>query len=154
MEIERKFLVVSHEYRQAAHEQRQIIQGFLNTDPQRTVRVRIYDSKAYITIKGISNNSGTSRMEWEFEIDTGKARELMELSAEPLIEKKRYLIRVGDHLYEVDEFEGSNEGLVIAELELDHEDEEFPKPPWLGEEVTGNPKYYNAQLSKIPFNQW
>ena len=154
MEIERKFLVVSQEYREAAHMQKQIVQGFLNTDPERTVRVRLYEGNGYITIKGISNKSGTSRKEWEFEIDPGKARELMELAVESIIEKIRYLIHVGDHLYEVDEFEGANAGLIIAEVELDSEDEEFIKPSWLGQEVTGDPKYYNAQLSKIPFNQW
>ena len=154
MEIERKFLVNSDEYRRAAHAQILIIQGFISTDPERTVRVRLYNDKGYITIKGISNKQGTSRMEWEFEIDPGQARELMELSAEPLIEKIRFLVQVGDHLFEVDEFEGENAGLIIAELELDSENEDFPKPAWLGEEVTGDPKYYNAQLSKIPFNQW
>ena len=154
MEIERKFLVVSDEYRHAAHSQDRIIQGFLSTDPHRTVRVRLYNKKGFITIKGISNKEGTSRMEWEFEIDAQKARELMELSVEPLIEKTRFLVQLGDHQYEVDEFEGSNEGLVIAELELNDENEDFPKPGWLGEEVTGDPKYYNAQLSKTPFNTW
>ena len=154
MEIERKFLVNSDEYRQAAHAQNLIIQGFLSTDPHRTVRVRLYNNKGYITIKGISNQRGTSRMEWEFEIDPDEARELMDLSVEPLIEKTRYLVKLGHHLYEIDEFAGSNEGLIIAEIELDDEDEKFPKPAWLGEEVTGDPKYYNAQLSKTPFNTW
>lgn len=154
MEIERKFLVLSDEYRKMAHAQNRIVQGFLNTDPHRTVRVRLYNNKGFITIKGISNSKGTTRMEWEFEIDPVKAHELMELSVETLIEKTRYLVQVEEHLYEVDEFEGSNEGLIIAELELENEDEEFTKPTWLGQEVTGDPKYYNAQLSKKPFNQW
>ena len=154
MEIERKFLVVSNEYRIASHSQSRIVQGFLNTDPHRTVRIRIYDNKGYLTIKGMSNRSGTSRMEWEFEIDPVKARELMSLSAEPLIEKTRYLVQVETYLFEVDEFEGASEGLIIAELELENENEDFPKPAWLGREVTGDPKYYNAQLSKKPFNQW
>ena len=154
MEIERKFLVLSNEYRNTAHAQNRIVQGFLSTDPHRTVRVRLYDDKGYITIKGISNSKGTARMEWEYEIDPAEARQLMELSVETLIEKTRYLVQVGKHLYEVDEFEGSNQGLIIAELELENEDEEFHKPDWVGQEVTGDPKYYNAQLSKIPFNQW
>ena len=154
MEIERKFLVVSDAYRQTAHDKRRIVQGFLSTDPYRTVRIRIYDNKGYITIKGISNSSGTSRMEWEFEIDPVKARELMDLSVEPLIEKMRYLVQVEAHLFEIDEFEGANEGLIIAELELNSENEDFPKPAWLGKEVTGDIKYYNAQLSLKPFNQW
>ena len=154
MEIERKFLVISDEYRQAAHDHNLIIQGFLSTDPHRTVRVRFYNNKGYITIKGISNQTGTSRKEWEYEIDPVEARELIGLSVEPPIEKTRFLVQLGHHLFEIDEFAGSNEGLIIAEIELDHEDEEFPKPDWLGEEVTGDPKYYNAQLSKTPFNTW
>ena len=154
MEIERKFLVVSDDYRQSAHAQIRIVQGFLNTDPIRTVRVRLYDNKGYLTIKGISNRSGTSRKEWEFEISAEEASELLELSTDPIIEKTRYLVSVDNHLFEVDEFVGLNDGLVVAELELNDENEEFPRPDWLGKEVTGDPKYYNAQLSKIPFNQW
>ena len=154
MEIERKFLVVSDDYRQSAHAQILIVQGFLNTDPIRTVRVRLYDNKGYLTIKGISNSSGTSRKEWEFEISAKEASELLELSADPNIEKTRYLVSVDNHLFEVDEFDGLNKGLVVAELELNDENEEFPRPDWLGKEVTGDPKYYNAQLSKIPFSQW
>ena len=154
MEIERKFLVVSEDYKQSAHAQNRIVQGFLNTDPHRTVRIRVYDNKGYITIKGISNISGTSRKEWEFEIDADKAAELLELCKEPVIQKTRYLAHVGKHQFEIDEFEGANLGLVVAELELEHEDEDFVKPTWLGEEVTGDPKYYNAQLSKIPYQQW
>lgn len=154
MEIERKFLVVSDDYRQTAHEKNRIVQGFLSTEPSRTVRVRLYDNKGYLTVKGISNSTGISRNEWEFEIDTAKATELMELCIDPVIHKTRYLVNVGKHLFEVDEFEGVNQGLVIAELELDNENEDFPKPAWLGEEVTGDTKYYNAQLSQKPFNQW
>ena len=132
MEIERKFLVLTDKYRQDAHCQNRIVQGFLNTEPHRTVRVRLYNNKGYITIKGISNNRGTARMEWEYEIDPKEALELMELSAAPLIEKIRYQVKVGKHLYEVDEFEGLNQGLIIAELELEEEDEKFLKPAWLG----------------------
>ncbi len=154
MEIERKFLVSSHQYRKEAEEVNHLVQGFLNTDPYRTVRIRVYNDKGYLTIKGISSNSGVSRKEWEFEIDPQQARELMELAEDPPIEKKRYLVRSGDHCFEVDEFEGANTGLVIAEIELEREDEEFERPSWLGREVTGEIKYYNAQLSKNPFGKW
>ena len=154
MEIERKFLVSSDQYRHEAEEVNHLVQGFLNTDPHRTVRVRVYNNKGYLTIKGISSNSGVSRKEWEFEIDPGQAKELMVLSEDPVIEKKRYLVRAGNHRFEVDEFEGANAGLVIAEIELQREDEEFDKPSWLGKEVTGDIKYYNAQLSKNPFGKW
>ena len=154
MEIERKFLVTSDQYRREADEVSYMVQGFLNTDPYRTVRVRLYNNKGYLTIKGISSKSGTTRNEWEFEIDVESARELMELAEDLLVEKKRYLVRLGKHCIEVDEFEGSNAGLVIAEIELQHEDEEFERPAWLGKEVTGEIKYYNAQLSKKPFEKW
>ena len=154
MEIERKFLVVSNDYRQASHAQNRIAQGFLSTDPARTVRIRLSENKGYVTIKGISNSSGTSRKEWEFEISAKEASELLELSVGPIIEKTRYLVSIENYLFEIDEFDGLNEGLVVAELELNDENEKFPRPDWLGEEVTGDPKYYNAQLSKIPYKQW
>ncbi len=154
MEIERKFLVTSEQYRREAEEVSHMVQGFLSTDPFRTVRVRVYNNKGFLTIKGISSESGTSRKEWEFDIDPEKARELMELTEDPVIEKKRYLVRSGMHTFEVDEFEGANKGLVIAEIELQREDEEFEKPSWLGREVTGEIKYYNAQLSKKPYQKW
>lgn len=154
MEIERKFLVKSDSYRQEAYVSNRIVQGFLSTDPHRTVRVRLYNDRGFITIKGISNKEGTSRQEWEFEISAEKAKELLELSVNSKIEKIRFLIQVGDHKFEVDEFEGDNAGLVIAEIELQEPDEKFLKPEWLGKEVTGDTRYYNAQLTKTPYNQW
>lgn len=154
MEIERKFLVVSKEYEHEAVSSSQIIQGFLNTDPERTVRIRIRDKEAYLTIKGKSNEAGTIRNEWEIAIGYEMARELLAISEGPVIEKIRYLVPKGDHTFEVDKFYGDNEGLVIAELELEEEDEEYYSPQWLGREVTGEIKYYNSQLSKIPYKEW
>ena len=154
MEIERKFLVVSEDYKHEAVSSSQIIQGFLNTDPERTVRIRIRDKEANLTIKGKSNEAGTIRNEWEIAIGYEMARELLAISEGPVIEKIRYLVPKGDHTFEVDKFCGDNEGLVIAELELDEEDEEYYSPQWLGREVTGEIKYYNSQLSKTPYKEW
>ena len=154
MEIERKFLVVSEDYKHEAVSSSQIIQGFLNTDPERTVRIRIRDKEAWLTIKGKSNEAGTIRNEWEIAIAYEMARELLAISEGPVIEKIRYLVPAGDHTFEVDKFYGDNDGLVIAELELDEEDEEYLSPPWLGREVTGEIKYYNSQLSKTPYKEW
>lgn len=154
MEIERKFLVVSEDYREAAYDQNRIVQGFLNTDPDRTVRVRIKEEKGYITIKGRTDQGGTSRMEWEYLIDINDARGLLQLCGDTLVDKTRYLVKSGKHVFEVDEFLGLNNGLVVAEVELKSPEEKIIRPPWLGKEVTGDPKYYNAQLSKIPYLQW
>ncbi len=154
MEIERKFLVTSADYKDEAFDHHLIKQGFLSTDPERTIRIRVSGHKGYLTIKGMSNAAGTSRMEWEYEIDGNEAQELLGLCEGNIIEKIRYLIQSGDHLIEVDEFQGANMGLVVAEVELKSEDEVITKPNWIGEEVTGDPKYYNAQLSLKPFNQW
>jgi CYTH domain-containing protein len=131
-----------------------MVQGFLTTDPGRTVRVRIAGDKGFLTVKGPSNESGTSRYEWEREIPLKEARELMALCPPPLMEKYRYRVPFGQHVYEVDEFLGVNQGLVVAEVELEQEDEAILKPDWLGKEVTGNPKYYNSQLSLNPFATW
>ncbi|WP_103865917.1 CYTH domain-containing protein [Aquimarina sp. I32.4] len=154
IEIERKFLVNSKDFKNVAQKNTRIIQGFLNTDPQRTVRIRIKGQNAFITIKGISNISGTSRYEWEKEIDVAEAEDLLLLCEKGIIEKTRYEVISGKHIYEVDEFYGKNQGLIIAEIELQHEDETFLKPDWLGAEVTGNTKYYNSQLSKTPYTLW
>ena len=154
MEIERKFLVISQDYRKEATADLTILQGFLSTDPERTVRIRIQNNEALLTIKGISNKTGTVRKEWEFPIDIDAAREMLLICERPLIEKKRYLVSVGNHLFEIDEFYGENEGLIIAEIELESEDEAFIKPTWLGTEVTGDIRYYNSQLSKKPFRAW
>lgn len=154
IEIERKFLVTSEVYKNEAHKSTRIVQGFLNTDPERTVRIRIKGEQAFITVKGIGNVSGTSRFEWEKSIDLKEAEQLLSLCEPGMIEKTRYEIQSGKHTIEVDEFFGENSGLVMAEIELNHENETFTKPIWLGKEVTGETKYYNAQLSKIPYNLW
>ena len=153
-EIERKFLVKSDDYRAEASSQTHIVQGFLSVDPERTVRIRLQDRKGMLTIKGKSNASGTTREEWEYEIDHDECVELMQLSIHDPIDKIRYKVDFGKYVFEVDEFGGSNQGLILAELELDNEDENFPKPSWLGMEVTGDPKYYNSRLSEKPFKKW
>lgn len=154
IEIERKFLVISEAYKKEANRKTRITQGFLNTDEERTVRVRIRDNDGYLTVKGKSSDDGLSRFEWETELSKQDAEALMKLCERGVIDKMRYEIKVGEHLFEVDEFFGDNEGLVVAEVELNHESEVFKKPDWLGEEVTGNIKYYNSQLSKKPFKTW
>ncbi|MBA4745155.1 MAG: CYTH domain-containing protein [Muricauda sp.] len=154
LEIERKFLVKSDEFKQKATSQTRIVQGFLNTDPDRTVRVRIKGDKGFLTVKGASNESGTTRFEWETEITAAEATNLIDLCEAGILEKIRFEVPFGNHLYEVDEFLSENKGLILAEVELNHEDERFEKPEWLGEEVTGQIQYYNSQLSKKPFREW
>lgn len=154
IEIERKFLVKSAAYKSTARSKIRIVQGFLNTEPSRTVRVRIMGNQGYITVKGKSNPSGTSRFEWEKEIAVNEAEVLLPLCEKGIMEKYRYEIPFGNHVFEVDEFYGDNEGLTIAEVELNSENETFEKPNWLGKEVTGEVKYYNSQLSKKPFKFW
>ncbi|WP_419213009.1 CYTH domain-containing protein [Maribacter sp. X9] len=154
IEIERKFLVKSSDYKSFAKSKTRIVQGFLNTDADRTVRIRIKGETGFITVKGRSNTSGTSRFEWEKEIPVIEAEALLELCEKGVLEKCRFEIPVGHHLFEVDEFYGANEGLTVAEIELSSEKEEFETPDWLGKEVTGEIKYYNSQLSKKPFKTW
>jgi len=154
LEIERKFLVTSSAYKIDAVSEVRMVQGFLNTHPERTVRVRLAGEKGYLTVKGKGNDSGTTRFEWETEISTSEATNLIDLCEPIILEKVRYKVPIGKHMFEVDEFLGENKGLVIAEIELEHEDEYFEKLGWLGEEVTGKPKYYNSQLSIKPFDQW
>ncbi len=154
LEIERKFLVNSDTYKTLFSKKYQIAQGYLNTHPDRTVRVRIKGDKGFITVKGIGNTSGTTRFEWEKEISVTDATELLQLCEEGIIDKVRYEVFVNGFMYEVDEFSGENQGLVIAEIELKSENEAFPKPDWVGEEVTGKNKYYNAYLSNKPFKNW
>lgn len=154
IEIERKFLVISDAYKEEALKKTRIIQGFLNTDKARTVRVRLKGEYGFLTIKGQSTDDGLTRFEWETKIPKTEAESLLKLCEEGIIDKMRHEVPVGNHIYEVDEFFGANEGLVIAEVELNHATEIFKKPLWLGEEVTGNIKYYNSQLSKQPFNCW
>lgn len=149
-EIERKFLV-SGDFKSQAFRSERIMQGYLSSVPERTVRVRIKGNEGFITIKGKSNASGLTRYEWEKEIPVDEARELLQLSEPGMIDKTRYLVQVGKHVFEVDEFYGENEGLILAEIELQSEDEPFEKPEWLGKEVTGDTRYYNAMLSKKPY---
>lgn len=152
-EIERKFLVKG-DFKNYANKSTRIVQGYLSSVPERTVRVRIKGDKGFLTIKGIGNVSGASRYEWEREIPVNEAEELLKICEPGVIDKTRYLVKVGDHTFEVDEFYGENKGLVLAELELSSESEKFEKPDWLGEEVTGDTKYYNSMLMKNPFTKW
>ena len=154
IEIERKFLVNSNRYREQASSKSVIIQGYLNSDPLRTVRVRLRDQIGFLTVKGKSCDSGLSRFEWEKEISLVEAKALLQLCEKSVVSKTRFEISIGEHLFEVDEFSGPNEGLVIAEIELSSENEEFSKPDWVGREVTGEKKYYNSNLSKRPFGSW
>ncbi len=154
VEIERKFLLKSDEFKKEAHQKTRITQGFLNTHKRRTVRVRIQGNKGFITIKGKSSKDGLSRFEWEKEIDKLDAENLMILCEKSIIDKIRYKVRVGKHVFEIDEFLGKNKGLVMAELELSDTNEEFSKPNWLGKEITGKKKYYNSMLSRKPFKTW
>ena len=154
IEIERKFLVKNTNYRTESKRSSHIIQGFLNNHKKRVVRVRLMDEKGFITIKGKSTKNGLQRYEWEKEIPMEEAMELMKLVEKPILEKTRYFVYFKKHLFEVDEFHGANQGLVVAEIELSEAEEKFDSPPWLGKEVTGKKKYYNAKLFKKPFNSW
>ena len=153
-EIERKFLVNGDGYKADAYETVHIAQGFLSSVPERVVRVRIWGDRGFITIKGITNATGVSRYEWEHEIPVAEARELLLLCEDGVIDKTRHLVRVGELTFEVDEFHGDNEGLTVAEVELPAEDSPHGRPAWLGEEVTGDPRYYNVSLSRHPYNSW
>lgn len=145
-EIERKFLVKSDDFKKTAHKKIEIQQAYLNTDPERTIRIRITGEKAYLTIKGKSDKTGTSRFEWEKEIPSEEAKELLKLCKPGRIVKDRYLVTSGKHTFEVDVFQESLKDLVIAEIELEDAEETFQKPEWLGKEVTGNKSYYNSNL--------
>jgi adenylate cyclase len=154
-EIERKFLVTS-DYKSEAYASVRITQGYLSRVPERVVRIRIKGDNGFITIKGTTNDSGLSRFEWEKEIPLADAQSLMKLAEPGIIDKTRHLIKNTDgrHIWEVDEFHGDNEGLIMAEIELESEDDLFDKPQWLGKEVTGDKRYYNAYLSENPFKFW
>lgn len=155
LEIERKFLVKG-EFRKYAFSSSHITQGYICAQSGRTVRVRIRGEKGYLTIKGPGGENGMSRFEWEKEISPEDARDLMKLAQTGFIDKTRYLIRNSDgrHIWEVDEFYGDNEGLIMAEIELEDENEPFDKPEWLGEEVTGDRRYYNSYLTMDPYKNW
>ena len=154
-EIERKFLV-NGDFRKDVFRSLRIVQGYLSSVPERIVRVKIKGEKGFITVKGACNTSGISRFEWEKEIEADEALSLLQLCEPGIIDKTRHLIKNtdGTHLWEVDEFHGDNDGLIIAEIELRNENEPFDKPTWLGEEVTGDPRYYNAQLKENPYKNW
>ena len=153
-EIERKFLVKG-DYKRFVSKETKIVQGFLCTVPERTVRVRIKGNKGFLTIKGIGNESGASRYEFEKEISVADAKDLMKICEPGVIDKTRYIVQANNGLFfEVDEFYGENEGLTIAELELPSEDAAFEKPGWLGEEVTGDVRYFNSMLMKNPYKNW
>ena len=153
-EIERKFLVKDDSYKALAYHSSRIAQGYICSMRGRTVRVRIRDNQGYLTIKGPSDASGLGRYEWEKEIPLHEAQELMKLCEPGMIDKTRYLVRSGQHVFEVDEFYGENEGLTVAEVELASADEVYEKPAFIGEEVTGDVKYYNSFLMKNPFSRW
>ena len=154
LEIERKFLVKSNNFKKEVHNSYAIKQGFLNSNKERIVRIRLKNDIGYITVKGKSSDGGLSRFEWEKEISKLDAEHLIELCEEGIIEKIRYEVKYGNHIFEVDEFLGENKGLVVAEVELNHKNESFERPIWLGTEVTGDNKYYNSQLSKYPYKKW
>jgi adenylate cyclase len=154
IEIERKFLVTSDVFKKEAFTQNRIKQGYLSSVPERTVRVRIKGNKGFLTIKGLSNDSGLSRFEWEKEIPAEEAEKLLLLCEAGVIDKTRFEVKTGKHIVEVDEFYGDNEGLIMAEIELQSETESFEKPVWLGAEVTNDKRYYNSYLSNNPFKSW
>lgn len=146
--------MVNGDFKSDAFKATRITQGYLSSVPERTVRVRVKGDKGFITIKGIGNASGASRFEWEKEIPVEDVKALLEICEPGVIDKTRYLVKAGEHTYEVDEFYGDNEGLTVAEVELSDENEAFDKPSWLGEEVTGAAKYYNSMLMKNPYKNW
>ena len=154
IEIERKFLVINDSFKNEIRNEIRITQQYLSSIPERSVRIRVKGNEAYITIKGMGDNSGISRFEWEKEISVPDANDLFTLCEQGVIDKTRYIIKNGQHIFEVDEFYGENKGLIIAEIELSSEKESFNRPDWLGDEVTGDVKYFNSMLIKNPFSTW
>lgn len=153
LEIERKFLLKGDGWRLAAHGAQRLRQGYLNSEERCSVRVRTDGNQAWLNIK--SATLGAQRQEFEYAIPLADAEQMLDtLSLRPLIEKTRHLVTVGSHVWEIDEFEGENAGLVVAEIELDHAEEAFERPDWLGEEVTHDARYYNTRLRKRPFKDW
>lgn len=147
LEIERKFLVINDDYRLMASKSVNIKQGYLSTRKESTVRIRVKNNQAYITIKGI--NTRATRCEWEYSIPYDDAIEMMSLSQGVVIDKIRYIVEYEGFIWEIDEFKGAHDGLVVAEIELKDENETFPIPPFIGEEVTGNVAYYNSTLAGV-----
>ena len=154
VEIERKFLVLSNDFIAESFSKKRIVQAYISSNPDRTVRIRIKGDKGFLTIKGKGNSSGTTRLEWEREIPLQDAETLLSICEGGTIDKIRHEIKVGKHIFEVDIFAGENDGLIMAEIELTAENEVFEKPTWLGEEVTNDERYYNAYLSKNPYKLW
>ncbi len=154
IEIERKFLVKDESYKAEATESHRLVQGYICKESGRTVRVRLWDDKGYLTIKGAGSASGMSRYEWEKEISAEDAEELFMLCISGIIDKTRYIVPVDGKIFEVDEFHGENDGLAMAEIELESEEEHFTRPEWLGGEVTGDRRYYNSMLSVHPYSEW
>lgn len=154
VEIERKFLVKNDDYKINSVRKIRITQRYLSFVPERTVRVRIKGDKGFITIKGIGGDSGISRFEWEKEISAQDAKDLFRMCEPGIIDKTRYYVKSDKHTFEIDEFYGDNAGLIVAEVELSAEDEKFEKPDWLGNEVTGDVKYFNSMLIKNPYSKW
>ena len=154
IEIERKFLVTSTAYKKAAYNFYDMVQGYIAHEKGNSVRVRITNTEAVMTIKGPSDSKGMSRYEWNHQIPVEDAKELLKLSQGGVIEKRRYLVHSGPHVFEIDEVYGDNEGLVIAEVELQSENETFEKPSFVGKEVTGDRRYYNAYLTTNPYKSW
>jgi len=152
LEIERKFLIKNEDWKKSIQKQYTIKQGYLNTDPDRTVRIRIKGSKGILTIKGKTVKA--TRPEYEYEIPLKDAEEMIEFCEKPIIEKTRYIVEHQNKIWEIDIFGGENEGLIIAEIELDDENETFKIPDWIGTEVTTDTRYYNSNLSNTPFKQW
>ena len=154
-EIERKFLIKNDAFKAESVNKTKITQGFLSTVPERTVRIRIKGDKGFLTVKGIGNKSGASRYEFEKEISVDDAQDLLVICEPGVIDKTRFVVPTNKGLiFEVDEFYGENEGLTVAEIELPSEETSFEKPSWLGEEVTGDVRFYNAMLMKKPYNKW
>lgn len=151
-EIERKFLLKNNKWKTFATDRFVIKQGYLNTDKERTVRVRIKGTKGFLTIKGV--NRGMTRLEFEYQIPLREAEQMILLCEQPIIDKTRYIIPKKDHTWEIDIFRGDNEGLAIAEVELMSEDHKVPIPRWVGQEVTHDPRYYNSSLVKTPYKDW
>ena len=147
-------MVLNDDFKKEAFKKERIVQGFLSLVPERTVRVRLTGEKGFLTVKGIGNKSGTTRFEWEKEIEGQEAEKLLAICEPGTIDKLRYYVKAADHTYEIDVFAGENQGLVIAELELVSENDTFLKPSWLGAEVTGQAHYYNSSLIKNPFKNW
>ncbi len=153
MEIERKFLLCSEAWRSQTHHAERLRQGYLNHETHCSIRVRTSDDRAWLNIKGVT--IGMQRQEFEYEIPLADAHAILDtLSRKPLIEKVRHYVRLGRHCWEIDEFEGENAGLIVAEIELDYLEEPFDKPDWVGEEVTHDVRYYNTSLSLHPYRQW